>query len=472
MVALERDDTPIAAATASWRAHLRAMLVLGIPLIGAQLAQMSINVTNTVLIGWLGPVELAAAVLTSQTFYVFWMFGSGLAYAVMPMAAAANGRGDTRAVRRSVRMGLWAVGIFSAIAMVPLWFTRDIFLALGQDPRVAELGGRYMRILQWSMLPYLATFVLRSYLSALERPRAVLVATVAGAIVNAFANYALIFGHFGLPALGLTGSGIASVTTSAFVLLSLIAYTRAVPAFAPYDLWRRFHLPDWEALREVARLGWPIGATIVAEVGLFTAASVMMGWIGTVELAAHGIALQLASTSFMIPLGLSSAATVRVGSAYGRGSAGDVARAARVAMMVAIGIAFFAALLFWLMPERLIGLYLDLGQPEAAVVLATAVPLLAVAAAFQLIDAAQVTANGVLRGLKDTRTPMLIAVASYWAVGMPVAYTLAFPVGWGGVGVWWGLASGLLVAAVSMTARYLQRERGGLLVAAPAQLSP
>ncbi len=390
----------------------------------------------------------------------------------MPMAAAAKGRGDTRAVRRSVRMGLWVVGFFSAAVMVPLWFTHDIFIALGQDPRVAELGGHYMRILQWSMLPYLATFVLRSYLSALERPRAVLAITVLGALFNALANYALIFGNFGLPALGLTGSGIASVTTSIFILAALVVYTRAVPALATYDLWRRFHLPDWEAFREVARLGWPIGATIVAEVGLFTAASVMMGWIGTVELAAHGIALQLASISFMIPLGLSSAATVRVGSAYGRGSAEDVARAARVAMLVAVGIAFFAALLFWLVPGQLIGLYLDLGQPDALRVLSTAIPLLAVAAAFQLIDAAQVTANGVLRGLKDTRTPMLIAVGSYWAVGMPIAYTLAFPLGWQGVGVWWGLAAGLGVAAVSMTARYLNRERGGQITAAPEPFSP
>ncbi len=465
MVSLGANVGGGAEAPTSWGAHLRGMLLLGLPLIGAQLAQMSINVTNTILIGRLGPVELAAAVLTSQTFYVFWMFGSGFAYAVMPMAAAANGRRDTRAVRRSVRMGLWVVAAFSAVVMTPLWFTHDIFAALGQDPRVAELGGHYMRILQWSMLPYLATFVLRSYLSALERPRPVLVITVLGALINALANYALIFGNFGLPALGLTGSGIASVTTSVFILAALVVYTRVLPALAPYDLWRRFHLPDWEAFAEVARLGWPIGATIVAEVGLFTAASVMMGWIGTVELAAHGIALQLASISFMVPLGLSSAATVRVGSAYGRGSAEDVSRAARVAMMVAIGIAFFAALLFWMIPERLIGLYLDLGQPDAARVLATAIPLLFVAAAFQLIDAMQVTASGVLRGLKDTRTPMLIAVGSYWAVGMPIAYTLAFPLGWQGIGVWWGLAAGLAVAAFSMTARYLQRERSGQITA-------
>ncbi|WP_244630942.1 MATE family efflux transporter [Aureimonas sp. ME7] len=440
------------------------MLLLGLPLIGAQLAQMSINVTNTILIGWLGPVELAAAVLATQTFYLFWMFGSGFAYAVMPMVAAASGQDDTRSVRRSVRMGLWVVAFYSLAVMVPLWFTEWILLRLGQDPEVAALSGSYMRVLQWSMLPYLSTFVLRSFLSALERPRPVLVITLFGALLNGLANYALIFGHFGMPALGLTGSGIASVSTSTFIVLCLVAYTRATPIFAAFEVWRRFFQPDWQMFREVALLGWPIGATILAEVSLFTATSVMMGWIGTTELAAHGIALQLASTSFMMPLGLSNAVTIRVGLAYGRRSALDIARAARVGMGVALTSATCAALLFWTVPGGLISLYLDLEQAEASRALATAIPLLAIAAAFQLVDAVQVTASGILRGLKDTRTPMIIAVASYWVVGMPMAYVLAFPLGWGGKGIWWGLAGGLLVAAVAMSARYIQRERSGHLL--------
>ncbi len=442
-----------------WRGHLKATFALGLPLVGAQLAQISINVTNTVMIGQLGAAQLAAAVLATQTFYVFWMFGSGFAYAVMPVAAAAHGNGDVRGVRRSVRMGLWVVILYSLLVMIPLWFTETILVRLGQEPAIAAEAGDYVRVLQWSMAPYLATFVLRSYLSALERPNVVLGITLLGAGLNALFNYILVFGHFGAPALGLTGSGIASVGTSIATFLLLLAYTSRARGLEVFDIWRRFHTPDWPAFREVLRLGWPIGATILAEVGLFTAASVMMGWIGTLELAAHGIALQLASISFMIPLGLASAATVRVGTAFGRHDAANLERAARISLIVAGVISCTAAILFWVAPGLLIGLYLDMRQPNAQAVLQAAVPLLAVAAAFQIVDSLQVTASGILRGMKDTRIPMFIAVASYWLVGMPVAYGLAFVAGWKGVGVWWGLAGGLLVAAILMSARFVGLER-------------
>ncbi len=442
-----------------WRGHLKATFALGLPLVGAQLAQISINVTNTVMIGQLGAAQLAAAVLATQTFYVFWMFGSGFAYAVMPVAAAAHGNGDVRGVRRSVRMGLWVVILYSLLVMVPLWFTETILVHLGQEPAIAAEAGDYVRVLQWSMAPYLATFVLRSYLSALERPNVVLGITLLGAGLNALFNYILVFGHFGAPALGLTGSGIASVGTSIATFLLLLAYTSRAQGLEVFDIWRRFHAPDWPAFREVLRLGWPIGATILAEVGLFTAASVMMGWIGTLELAAHGIALQLASISFMIPLGLASAATVRVGTAFGRHDAANLERAARISLIVAGVISCTAAMLFWVAPGLLIGLYLDMRQPNAQAVLQAAIPLLAVAAAFQIVDSLQVTASGILRGMKDTRIPMFIAVASYWLVGMPVAYGLAFVAGWKGVGVWWGLAGGLLVAAILMSARFVGLER-------------
>ncbi|WP_427023528.1 MATE family efflux transporter [Aureimonas ureilytica] len=451
-------DETMVRAPLSWASHIKATFALGLPLVGAQLAQMSINVTNTVMIGQLGAAELAAAVLATQTFYVFWMFGSGFAYAVMPLAAAAHGNRDTRAVRRSVRMGLWVVALYSLLVMIPLWFTEAILVALGQEPSIAAEAGGYVRFLQWSMLPYLSTFVLRSYLSALERPNVVLFITLLGAGLNALFNYILIFGHFGAPALGLPGSGIASVGTSIATLLLLVAYTRRARGLENFDLWRRFHAPDWPAFFEVLRLGWPIGATILAEVGLFTAASIMMGWIGTLELAAHGIALQLASISFMVPLGLASAATVRVGTAFGRHDAPNLARAARTSLLVAGVISCTAAAAFWIAPAALIGLYLDMRQPNAAEVLVAAVPLLAVAAAFQIVDSLQVTASGILRGMKDTRLPMFIAVASYWLIGMPVAYGLAFGLGWGGLGVWWGLAAGLLVAAILMSARFVALE--------------
>lgn len=447
----------------SWSGHLRATLVLGIPLIGAQLAQTAVNVTDTVMIGWIGAPELAAAVLATQMFFLVWMFGSGFAQAVMPLAADAQGRRDDRGVRRSVRMGLWVVVIYSALAMVPLWHAEGILLFLRQDPQVAAIAGRFMRVLQWSMFASLFVMVLRSYLSVLDRAHVVLGATVVGAVLNAVFDYALIFGHFGAPALGVVGAALASVGTTLFTAAILFSYTFRKSDLRVYEIYARIWRPDWPAFLELLRLGWPIGATIIAEVGLFASASVMMGWLGTIQLAAHGIVLQLASIAFMIPLGLANAATVRVGLAYGRRDRLALGRAANTALGVSAIIALIGAALFWSIPDLLLGLYLDKSNANAGEVLRFGAPLLAVAAAFQIADALQVVGSGVLRGLKDTRVPMMIAIFSYWLVGMPVAYLMAFQAGWGGIGIWCGLAIGLLAAAVLMNRRFLRRESVGLL---------
>ncbi|KQT64469.1 MULTISPECIES: MATE family efflux transporter [unclassified Aureimonas] len=446
----------------SFSGHIGQTLMLGLPLAGAQLAQMSINVTDTALIGRLGPEPLAAAVLAAQTFFLVWMFGAGFAQAVMPVAAAAAGRGDVPGIRRSVRMGLWVVLLYGALVMVPLWHTEAILLALGQEPRVSALAGAFMRILQWSMFPALLLVTLRSYLGVLDRANVILAITVFGAILNGALDVVLIFGHLGAPALGMAGAAYASVTANIAMALIVFLYTWKAPGLAAHELYVRFWRPDWQAFAEVLRLGWPISTTIVAEVGLFAAASILMGWLGTIQLAAHGIALQLASIAFMIPLGLASAGTIRVGQAYGAEDWTGVGRAGTAALVLAVGIAFVGALFFWIIPEALISLYLDRNDPNAAAVLAFGAPLLFVAAAFQFVDGLQVVASGLLRGLKDTRIPMLIALFSYWVIGMPVAYLLAFKLGFGGPGVWIGLASGLLCAAVLMTARFQARARLGL----------
>lgn len=453
----------------SWIGHTRATLVLGVPLIGAQLAQIAINVTDTIMIGWLGAPELAAAVLATQTFFLFFIFGSGFCLAVMPLAAQAHGRDDVRGVRRSVRMGMWVILCYSAVVMVPLWMTESVLLLLGQPAETAALAGDYMRVAQWAMAPALIIMVFRSYLSALERAQVVLWATVAGTIANAFLNYMFIFGNFGAPRLGVVGAAVASLGTGSVTCLLLILYAVTKKELVRYALLVRFWRPDWQAFNEVLRLGWPIGATILAEVGLFAGASVMIGWIGTIELAAHGVAIQLAGIAFMFPMGLASAATVRVGNAYGRGDWVGLSRAGSVALALTVVITLLLAIVFWTMPEILVGWFLDERNPDASLVLLHAVPLLAVAAAFQLFDGLQVMGAGLLRGLKDTKVPMLYAMISYWAMGMTAAYFLAFWADLGAVGVWWGLALGLAFAAILMNWRYYRRERLGLVGAVPAQ---
>lgn len=442
-------------ATLTWPGHVRATLALGVPLVGSQLGLMLINTTDTVMLGWYSVEALAAAVLATPLFFAVMIFGSGFSQAVMPIAAQAEGQGDTRGVRRAVRMGLWVSIAFSAIVMAPLWHSEKILLAFGQDPEIAALAGDYMRIAQWAMFPTLAAQGLRAFLSAVEMPRMIFWSTVFGALLNGLLNWVLIFGNWGAPELGIRGAAYASLGTTTLTFVVLGLYVSTNRKAAEYEIFARFWRPDWPDLREVLRLGLPISITILAEVGIFVLSSIMMGWLGVVPLAAHGIAMQLASIAFMVPLGMSQAATVRIGRAFGRGDTLGLNRAAVAAMSVCLAFASMSAVLFWTMPATLISLFLDSAEPQASAVVAYATPLLMIAAVFQLFDNGQAVGVGMLRGLKDTRVPMILAIVSYWGVGFTMAYLLGFTAGLGGPGVWMGLAAGLAVAASSMNIRFL-----------------
>lgn len=438
----------------SWSAHARATLALGVPLVGSQLGGMAMNTTDTVMLGWYGVTELAAGAIATQLLFTVMLFGAGFAFAVVPMAAAAEGQGDHRQVRRSVRMGLWVGALFCLLIMPVLWFTEALLLLLGQDEEVARLGGAYMRIAQWSMFPLLLWWTLRGFLTVIERTRVVFWATMAGVVLNGLLNWAFIFGNWGAPELGVRGAAIATLGTNLLVFALLVAYASLDERARLYEVFVRFWRPDWPAFRDVFRIGLPISTMITAETGLFIFSSIFMGWISVVALAAHGIALQLASLAFMIPMGMAQAATARVGNFHGRGDATGIDRAAKTVMAMCLGFAAFSACLFFALPETLIALFLDRAEPDAAAVLAYAVPLLFVAACFQLADSAQAIGAALLRGLKDTRVPMVIAVISYWPVGMFLAWLLAFPLGLGGIGVWIGLAAGLLLAAILLNHRF------------------
>jgi len=441
---------------------LRETVLLGLPLIGAQLAQTALNVTNTLVLGRVGPEELAASVLGWQLFFVIWMFGSGFGFAVMPLVANATGSNDPRGGRRFVRMGLWISFAYGLLMMIPLWNAEAIFLALGQDRHISALAADYVDTLKWSLFPQLAIIVLRSFLGALNRPGVVLAALIAGVAVNALLNLVLVFGGLGLPALGMRGAGLATLIATCLVTLVLVAYISRHRALRRQELFARPLKPDVPALVEVFRLGWPIGTTVVAEVALFTATSFMMGTIGAMELAAHGIALQLSGLAFMIPLGLSAATTIRVGHAFGRADRHNMTRAAATSLGLGLAIACLSALVFLTMPLALVGLYFDVEADVAAGVVPFAVSFIAIAGIFQIVDSVQALSSGALRGLKDARVPMAIALVSYWGIGVPTGYGLAFFAGWGGVGIWWGLAIGLAAAAVLMTVRLAARMKTAL----------
>lgn len=439
---------------ARYAPHLRATLALGLPLVGSHLARMAIHVADTVMMGWYGVTELAALVIAVSFFNILFFLGMGFGIGVMGLIATAIARGDEVEVRRAARMALWLSIAFAVLLLPALWHSGPILLALGQAPEVARLAQDYLRIEGIGLIAVLCQLTLNSYLAAMERTQVVLWITLAGLPLVIALNWVLIFGNLGAPELGVRGAAIAAVIVQFAQLLAMVAYAAWLPAARKYHLFQRFWRPDWAAMRQVFVLGMPIGLTMVAEGGLFVGSNVMMGWIGTQELAAHGIALQLASLTFMLHLGMSNAATVRIGQAKGRGDAAWMRDAAVTVTAVSVVWALLAVAAFEIFPRQLVGLYLDATHPETPAIIALAAGLLFYAGLFQLTDAMQVIGLGLLRGVQDTRVPMVIAAISYWLIGIPVAWGLAFPAGLGPAGLWLGLVAGLSFAAVLLMRRF------------------
>ncbi len=435
--------------------HMRAALLLGLPLIGSQLAQFTIQIIDTVMLGWYGVEALAAVVLAGTLFFVLLIMGAGFAWAVMPMVASASEAGDDTRVRRVTRMGFWASAIIATLVMPALWWSEPLLRAIGQEADLSATAQEYLRIMGWGLYPALGIMVLRSYLSALERTKVVLLGTVIAAFLNALLNYVLIFGNFGFPELGVRGAATASliVQVSNFAILAVYVL-RALPE---HTLFQRIWRPDWEALGEVVRMGTQIGLTSLAEAGLFSASTVVMGWIGTLELAAHGIALQIVSAFFMVHVGLSNAATVRAGRALGRRDEEGLRKGALAITLLSFMFGGISVLVFVGLPHPMISAFLDPTEPLRDDILRIGTSLLMVAAVFQFADAAQVMALGLLRGVHDTKIPMIIASISYWVVGVPMSYLLGVRWQWGGEGVWAGLVIGLLMAGAFMSWRFWTR---------------
>jgi MATE family multidrug resistance protein len=447
------DD--ISAPVARWTTEAAALLALGLPLIGSNMAQFAIGLTDTLMLGWYDVTALAASTLANSLYFVLFLMGAGFAWAVTPIVAAAVSAGEETQVRRVTRMGLWLAVIYGLMVTIPMMWSERLFLAIGQDPEVSALAQDYLQIAGWAMIPALMVTVLRAFLSALELTAMILWATIGAAVLNGFLNYALIFGNWGAPELGIEGAAYASLGSTLLSLVILLGY--ALRKRPEYRLLQRIWKADGQALSRVFRLGLPIGLTSLAESGLFSMSAVMVGWIGAIELAAHGIALNLASAAFMLHLGLSQAATVRAGHAMGRHDEAALRRTGRVAIGMSLGLAVATVILFVTFPMTLISFFIDPADPQRETLLAVGVSLLAMAAVFNMTDGAQVIALGLLRGVQDTTVPMIHAAISYWVVGMPVSYLLGFTFGLGAVGVWLGLVVGLAVAAVLLMWRFWGR---------------
>ena len=458
-------DHPFPDPPRSFRRELAETFLLAWPLVLTQLAQTATYATDVIMIGRLGATELAASALAVNLYSVLMFTGMGLVTAAAPLVAAELGarRHSVREVRRTVRMALWAAFLFTIPAMAVLWHSEAILLALGQDPRLASQSAEFMRALQWALLPALVIVVLRNFVAALGLAWIPLVVMLAGVVINLIGNWALIHGHLGMPRLGLIGSGLASTLTYTAMALILAAVILVHKRLRRTYVFGRLLRPDWQRLGDIVRIGTPIAFTLAFEVTVFSAAVYLMGLIDQVSVAAHAIALQIAAFTFMVPLGISQATTIRVGLAFGARDPAWVGKAGSASLMMAMSFMALAAVAIWAFPRELASLFLDASDPANGPVLDLAVQFLFIAAIFQLADGAQVVGAAMLRGLQDTRVPMVYAGIGYWAVGLGGGAALAFWADWKGEGVWAGLALGLLMVAVLMLWRWSRRERLGLI---------
>lgn len=449
--------------TAAWREELRATLLLAWPLILSNLTMAVIQATDVVLMGWLGARALAASALGLNLVFAFSLVCLGLVTASSPMMATALGAKLRSAhdVRRTFRQSLWMIVSMVVPIWLLLWNSEPIILALGQEPALARDAETFIHGYMWSMLPFLAFQAMRNFVSALQRPGWVLAISLGAIVLNALLGYGLIFGRFGLPAWGIFGGGLASSIVWAIqaLLLGLIIVTDR--QFRRFHLFGRWWRSDWPRYRRLWKLGLPIGLAMGFEGGVFSAAAYLMGLIDAESVAAHAVALQIAALSFMVPWGLSQAATVRVGRYLGEGDRSGIARAGWTAWILGVGFMGLMAVLIWSFPRELITIFLD-DTPDNAQVIALGVSFLAIAAIFQMFDGAQVVGAGMLRGLHDTRVPMIFTFVGYWAIGIGVGAWLAFRQGWQGQGIWSGLAVGLGIVAVLMIWRWARREELGL----------
>ncbi len=442
-----------------WLSELKSTAALGWPLILTNLAQTILTATDLALIGRLGAGSLAAAALAASLYHAVMIFCLGLVSAVIPLISSTLGARPhaVRDVRSTVRHGFWSAALICIPVWLLLWNADSVLIMMGQQPEAARRSLEFMHTLQWALLPFLCYIVLRSFFNAMEKP--IWTLAVAGVAVgfNALAAWCLIFGNLGFPALGLAGAGLASFCSSLLMFTGLALVVSRHRRFRRYRLFGHLFDLDIHKLRRLWQLGLPIGATFAFETTIFYAAVVMMGLIGQTSLAAHAIAMQIASIGFMVPLGFGQVATIRVGRAYGARDPDGVARAGWSAYMLGVGFMVITASVMLLAPTRLIGLFIDIGDPANAEVIVLGIGFLALAALFQLADGAQAVCAGMLRGIHDTRVPMLLAAFGYWGIGLPLGALLAFGLEMGGAGVWLGLAAGLGTVALLMTRRWIRR---------------
>ena len=435
--------------TANYKEHYRKNFFLAYPVMLSQLGQVLVGVADSLMVGRLGAEPLAAASLANVVFYLIMVFGLGVSLAVTPLVAAADGESNDAKITTIFSNGLLiniVLGILLALGVV---LCTPVLHHLNQPPAVVTLAIPYLRIITVAMVPYMIFQSFRQFAEGMGNTRQAMYITLSGNALNILLNYVLIYGKFGFPELGLNGAGWATLIARTTMAIAMGLFVFYAPQFRTFREAFSFAHISKKVIRRILNVGVPAGFQFVFEVSAFGTAAIMMGWLGTQTLAAHQIALNLASISYMMATGIASAATIRVGNQLGRRDILNLRVAGNTCFIMVSLFMGFAAILFIALRSFFPTLYID--DPE---VIEIASQLLVVAALFQVSDGVQVVGMGALRGIEDVKIPTLIAVTAYWVIGLPAGYLLAFTMDLGANGIWYGLLIGLTLAAVALFYRF------------------
>ncbi len=416
---------------------------------------IAIWTTDIIMMGGISADALAAGTQANRLYQPLYFIAIGLTLAVSPLTSQALGALRRRQARRVMRQGIWLAVIYGIITMIPMWHGETLLLMLGQDPDIARDADLFLKTSAPGLIPAYIYMVLRHYASAHKRPGPPVVVTSIGVLINIFLNWVFIHGHFGAPALGLAGIGIATSITFTMMAITLGLYIHTQRPFSYTRPFARFHRFDGTVMKQILVVGLPIGVMLFAETGMFIVAGLYIGIYGKIAVAGAGIANQIAAVAYMVPLAVSQAATIRVGHEAGAGRPYEAIRAGIAATVVTLIITLALTVLLLIGSEFTIGLFLKDTDPLFSAVLAMALPMVFVVAVFQCVDGLQSVFSSILRGINDTRWPAGISVFSYWCIGMASGIFLASVMDWGPTGVWWGLFNGLLAGTILLGIRCL-----------------
>ncbi|RRJ84307.1 MATE family efflux transporter [Aestuariirhabdus litorea] len=435
-------------------AEVRSMLALATPLSLIFLGQVAIGAIDTIMIGRLGYEVLAGTALSLNIYLLLSMIAIGLIVAATPLLARAASANEVDQLRHCMHHSWLLAGGVSAALSLALGWVGPLLLLLGQQPALVATGVEYMEVMRWSLIPAMLMIATRNLFSSLQSPLPALVVMGVAVLLNILLNYLLIFGYWGFPAMGVRGAATASILVNLFMVISLTLIIAIRPTFRRYQLFSRGFDFDPALLIRLLRIGGPISLAFLLEEGLFSVTILLMGFFDSASVAAHQIAIQVGTVTYMFILGIGNAATVRVGSAMGQRNPLAVARSGWIAIALGASVMLLLALFIWSFPQLIIALFLDSLDPANTRVIELASGFLVVLAIFQVMDGIQLTAVGALHGFPDTRIPMLMGALSFWGVGVGLAVVLGFVLDWRGIGIWIGLASGLGLMALLSSWRF------------------